>query len=241
MDLLLKDKVVVITGGTKGIGLATAKLFLQEGANVVVGARKKDNLNEGIDYHVLDISNNDSCIDFFNYVIDKYKRIDVLVNNAGIMKDRTTKKMSDDEFDSVINVNLKGTFNMVRLIGPHMQQNNYGSIVNVSSFVAKNGNIGQANYVASKAAVEGMTKCWAKEFSCHGENVRVNAIAPGIVITDIFDNTPKEIVESFSQKTCLKRFGKVEEIANVILFLASNLSSYITGTTIHVDGGSINY
>lgn len=241
MDLLLEDKVVVITGGTKGIGLAITESFCKEGAKVIVGSRTRRNLDRNIDYYYLDVSNKQSCIDFFNYVIDKYKKIDVLVNNAGIMKDRSTKKMTDSEFDDVINTNLKGTFNMVRLIGPLMQNNGYGSIINISSCVVRFGNYGQANYVASKAGIEGMSKCWAKEFSSHGENVRVNVIAPGIVLTDIFKDTSLETINMFSKKTALGRLAKAEEIANIVLFLASEVSSYITGSIIHADGGGIDY
>lgn len=238
MDLMLKNKVVVITGGTKGIGLATAKLFAKEGAFVIVGARNKVEFNSpNIDFHQLDVTSVDSCRSFYDYVIQKYKKIDVLVNNSGILRDRTTRKMTDEEFNSVIDTNLKGTFNMTRLIGPHMQDNNYGSIINLSSCVAKEGWFGQANYVASKTGIEGMTKVWAKEFASHGENVRVNAVAPGPISTEILSELPKERLEFLGEKTILGRLGTVEEIANVIVFLASDLSSYITGSIIDVNGG----
>ena len=237
MDLLLKNKVVVITGGTKGIGLATAKLFAKEGSIVVVGARNKVEFDNSIDFFQLDISNVESCKNFYDYVINKYNRIDILVNNSGIVRDRTTKKMTDEEFNAVIDTNLKGTFNMTRIIGPHMQNNGYGSIVNISSCVTKEGNFGQVNYVASKSGIEGMTKVWAKEFASHGEKVRVNAVAPGPIMTEIFNNSPNEVIDSFGKKTILGRLGTVEEIANVIVFLASDLASYITGTLIRVDGG----
>lgn len=234
----LDGKIAIVTGGTKGIGLATVEKMAQEGAIVYACARhQKDFNNPNIIYHELDVTSNESCKKLYNDVTNTYGRVDILVNNAGVMKDRTTKKMSDEEFDYVINTNIKGTFNMVRLFGPLMQQNSYGSIINLSSFVAKNGNIGQANYVASKAAIEGMTKCWAKEFTIHGENVRINCVAPGVIYTDIFENTPIEIVESFAQKTCLKRLGNPEEIANVITFLSSDEASYITGSVIDVNGG----
>lgn len=234
------DKVVIITGGTKGIGLVTAKLFIEEGATVVVTSRERHGFNiEGATFISCDISNNNNVNELVDKVLKKYGRVDILVNNAGIMKDRTTTKMTDEEFDIVMNTNVRGTFNMVRAVGPLMQKNGYGSIVNLSSFVARQGNIGQANYVASKSAIEGMTKCWAREFARHGENVRVNAVAPGVVLTDIFDNTPKDIVDTFASKTMLKRLAKPEEIANVVLFLASDQASYITGSIIPVDGGII--
>ena len=235
---LLKDKIAIVTGGTKGIGLATVEKLASEGAIVYACARsKKDFDNPNIIYHGLDITNRDSVQKLYDDIVEKHGRVDVLVNNAGIMKDRTTKKMTDEEFDSVIDTNIKGTFNMVRLFGPLMQSNGYGSIINLSSFVASQGNIGQANYVASKAAIEGMSKCWAKEFAMHGENVRVNCVAPGVVLTDIFKDTPQNIIDGFASKTMLKRLAEPEEIANVIVFLASDKSSYITGTVISVDGG----
>lgn len=237
MDFLLKGKVAVITGGTKGIGLATAKLFVKEGATVIVGARNKVELDSNINFFQLDISDTESCRKFYDYVIGKYKKIDILVNNSGIVMDRTTKKMTDDEFNAVINTNVKGTFNMTRLIGPHMQQNNYGSIINLSSCVTKEGNFGQANYVASKSAIEGMTKVWAKEFASRGENVRVNAIAPGPVLTNIMIKMSEKELENLKRGIILNRFGTVDEIANSILFLASDMSSFITGTIIRVDGG----
>jgi len=234
----LEGKIAIVTGGTKGIGLAVTKLFLTEGATVIACSRNKNDLDvEGVDYQKLDVSNVASCKEVVDYVVSKYGKVDILVNNAGIMKDRTTAKMTDDEFNSVINVNLNGTFNMTRLVGPIMQKNGYGSIVNLSSFVASSGNFGQANYVASKSAIEGMTKCWAREFASHGENVRVNAVAPGVILTNIFKETPKDILDSFANKTILKRLATPEEIAKVILFLASDDSSYITGSIIPVDGG----
>lgn len=234
----LDNKIAIVTGGTKGIGLATSIKLAEEGAIVYACARNKlDFNNPNIIYHELDVVDRLSIKRLYNEITSKHNKVDILVNNAGIMKDRTTKKMSDEEFDSVIDINIKGTFNMVRMFGPLMQEKGYGSIINLSSFVAKQGNIGQANYVASKAAIEAMTKCWAKEFSVHGENVRVNAVAPGVVLTDIFKNTPKEIVDGFSSKTCLKRLGTVEEVANVICFLSSDDASYITGAVIDVNGG----
>lgn len=236
----LENKIAIVTGGTKGIGLATVKKMAQEGAIVYACARHPKTFdNPKIIFHELDVVDNGSCKKLYDDIVSKHGRIDILINNAGIMKDRTTKKMSDEEFDSVLNTNVKGTFNMVRIFGPLMQEKKYGSIVNISSFVVKNGNIGQANYIASKLSIEGMTKCWAKEFTIHGENIRVNAVEPGIVLTDIFNSTPKEIIDSFSSKTILKRLASPEEIANAIVFLASDEASYITGTVLDVSGGAI--
>ena len=235
---ILDGKIAIVTGGTKGIGLAISQCLFENGAKVIACSRNKNNLqNLNIDFFRLDVVNDSDIDGLVKYVISKYGKIDILVNNAGIMKDRTTKKMTDEEFNTVISTNLKGTFNLVRKIGPIMMEKKNGSIINISSFVAQQGNIGQANYVASKAAIEGMTKCWAKEFTLHGENIRVNCIAPGIVLTDIFSDTSVEILESLKNKIMLKRFAKPEEIAKCVLFLASNDSSYITGRIIPVDGG----
>ncbi len=235
---LLENKVAIVTGGTKGIGLAITKLFVKEGAKVIACSRRRNDFDvEGADYHPLDLQSKESIQELVDYVVNKYGKIDILINNAGIMMDRTTLKMSEEEFDNVIDTNLKGTFNITKLVSKYMLDNKYGSIVSLSSFVARDGNIGQANYVASKAAIEGMTKCWAREFARHGENIRVNAVAPGIVLTDIFANTPKEIVDSFSAKTALKRLAEPMEVAEAVLFLASDKASYITATTLYVDGG----
>lgn len=234
---VLDGKIAIVTGGTRGIGLCTCEKLANEGAIVFACARNaKEFHNDHIIFHKLDISDRNSVKELYNDVVNRFGYIDILINNAGIMKDRTTKNMSYEEFDDVIDTNVKGTFNMVKLFGPEMQKRGSGSIINITSFVSKNGNIGQANYVASKAAIEGMSKCWAKEFTTHGENVRVNCVSPGVVLTDIFNNTPIDIVDGFKGKTAFKRLATVDDIANVILFLCKEESSYITGTTIDVDG-----
>lgn len=235
----LNEKVVVVTGGTRGIGLATAKMLSDYGAKVIVGAPGKTvgNKTEFFDFHVLDVTSKQSCSDFYSYIINTYHCIDGLVNNAGIVRDALIKKMSDEDFDAVINTNLKGTYNMVKLIGPHMVENRQGSIVNLSSVVAEYGNIGQVNYAASKAGLIGATKTWAKEFSMKGENIRVNAICPGYTMTDMLSSVPQHLLDKFSEQTMLKRLAKPEEIASVILFLLSDLASYITGAVIDVNGG----
>ena len=145
--------------------------------------------------------------------------------------------MTDDQFDRVIDVNLKGVFNIIRYVGPFMENQGYGSIVTVSSVVGEQGNIGQINYSASKGAVISMTKTWAKEFSRKGANVRVNAVAPGYIMTKMMDTVPQELLDRFASQTMLKRLGQPEEIAEVIAFLASDASSYITGTVISANGG----
>ncbi|MDX9691250.1 MAG: SDR family oxidoreductase, partial [Acholeplasmataceae bacterium] len=152
-------------------------------------------------------------------------------------KDAMTRKMTDDQWNAVIDVNLKGVFNMTRLIGPLMETNGYGSIINISSVVGVFGNIGQANYAATKAGVLGLTMTWAKEFARKGANVRVNAIAPGYIMTDILKTVPQELLDGFAKLTMLGRLGQPDEIAKVALFLASDDASYITGQTLNVNGG----
>lgn len=234
----LKDKVAIVTGGTNGIGLEISKLFASEGAKVVALDlnEMKDSI-DGVEFMQLDVTNFSACEEVVNKIIDKYDGIDILVNNAGITKDGLTAKMTEEMWDLVINVNLKGVFNLTKFVGPYMQSKGSGSILNISSVVGEYGNIGQANYSATKAGVIGLTKTWAKEFARKGENVRVNAIAPGYVMTDILKTVPQDLLDSFAAMTMLKRLGQPEEIAKVALFLASDDASYITGQTISANGG----
>lgn len=237
MDLL-KDKIVVITGGSQGIGYATALNMANEGAVVYACSRReKEFENANIHYHNLDVTDEESCKKLFDDVIEKHGKVDVLVANAGITKDAMTRKMTGDDFDSVINTNLKGIFNLVKYFGPKMEEQGYGSIVAISSVVGEQGNIGQANYSASKAGIIGMCKTWAKEFSRKGAQVRVNVIAPGYVLTDMVKSVPEDLLEKFSGQTMLKRLAEPEEIAEVISFIASDKASYITGAVIDVNGG----
>lgn len=234
----LKDKVAIVTGGTSGIGLATVQKLQQEGAIVYACARhEKEFKEENIIYHQLDVTSPDSCKVLFDDVLAMHGKIDILVADAGITADSLTVKLSDEDFDKVISTNLKGIFNIVRLVGPYMENNGGGSIVAVSSIVGEYGNIGQANYAASKAGVIGMSKSWAKEFARKGVPVRVNVVAPGYILTDMLKTVPEHLLEKFAGQTMLKRLGKPEEIAEVITFLASDASSYITGTVIDANGG----
>ena len=235
---LLKDKIAVITGASKGIGKETALKMAEEGALVYACSRSRgDFCDDSIRYLELDVTDPESCRRVFETVIAEQGRIDALVCNAGITADRMTVKMSDDDFDRVIETNLKGVFNMVRLFGPYMETQGFGSIVAISSVVGEQGNIGQANYAASKAGIIGMCKSWAKEFSRKGAQVRVNAIAPGYILTDMVKSVREDLLDRFSNQTMLKRLGEPREIANVVAFLSSNEASYITGTVIDVNGG----
>lgn len=234
----MKGKVAIITGGTAGIGYATAVKMANAGAIVYAAARNETFFdNSNIKFHSLDVTDHESCKDLFNDVVAEHGKIDVLVADAGITADALTAKMTDEQFDRVINVNLKGVFNIVRYVGPFMERQGWGSIVTVSSVVGEQGNIGQINYSASKGAVISMTKTWAKEFSRKGSSVRVNAVAPGYVMTRMMETVPQDLLDRFAKQTMLKRLGKPEEIAEVISFLASDAASYITGTVISVNGG----
>jgi 3-oxoacyl-[acyl-carrier protein] reductase len=234
----LENKVAVVTGGARGLGQAMAELFAKEGAKVVAADMGEFNYtNENVEGYKLNVTDTEECKKFFDYVVEKYGRIDVLVNNAGITRDVMTRKMTDDQWNVVIDVNLKGVFNLTRYVGPHMQSLGGGSIINISSIVGEYGNIGQANYAATKAGVLGLTKTWAKEFAMKNGNVRVNAIAPGYTMTDILKTVPQDLLDGFARQTMLGRLGQPEEIASAALFLASDEASYITGHTLSVNGG----
>ena len=234
----LKGKVAVVTGGAQGIGQEIALAFANQGAKVIavdMGELKYE--HENVKGYKLNITDVEGCKKFFDETIEAYGQIDILVNNAGITRDSMTRKMTDEQWNLVIDVNLKGVFNLTRYIGPQMETIGGGSIINISSVVGVFGNIGQANYSATKAGVLGLTMTWAKEFARKGVPVRVNAIAPGYVMTDILKTVPQDLLDKFAGLTMLKRLGQPEEIAKVALFLASEDASYITGQTLNVNGG----
>ena len=234
----LDGKIAIITGGARGLGAEMAKLFAKEGAKVIAADMSELTYEvENVEFYKLNVTSGEECQALFNYAVEKFGKIDILVNNAGITKDALTQKMTDEMWDLVIDVNLKGVFNLTRLIGPHMMEKNYGSIINISSIVGEYGNIGQANYAATKAGVIGLSKTWAKEFARKGANVRVNAIAPGYIMTDILKTVPQDLLDKFAKQTMLGRIGEPIEIANAALFLASDESSYVTGHTLSVNGG----
>lgn len=234
----LNGKVAIITGAARGLGGEMAQLFAREGAKVIAGDMMDLTYNNpNVEYFKLNVTDTKNCEELFNYAVEKYGKIDILINNAGITRDTLTKKMTDEQWDVVLDVNLKGVFNLTRLVGPHMQANGGGSIISTSSVVGVFGNIGQANYAATKAGIIGLTKTWAKEFAMKGGNVRVNCIAPGYTMTDILKTVPQDLLDKFATMTMLGRLGQPIEIANAALFLASDESSYITGQTIQVDGG----
>jgi 3-oxoacyl-[acyl-carrier protein] reductase len=234
----LQGKVAVVTGGAKGLGQAMAETFAREGAKVIaVDMMELTYENPNVEFYKLNVASSEDVAKFFAFAIEKYGKVDILVNNAGITRDAMTRKMTDEQFDLVISVNLKGVFNMTRVFGPAMEDKGYGSIINIASIVGVFGNIGQANYAASKAGVIGMTKTWAKEFARKGANVRVNAIAPGYIMTDMMKTVPAELLEKFAKMTMIGRLGQPQEIADATLYLASDESSYVTGQVLEVNGG----
>ncbi len=234
----LEGKVAVVTGGSRGLGQAMCERFASEGAKVVaVDMAELAYKNDNVEFYKLNVTSPEDINKFKEYMIEKYHKVDILVNNAGITRDAMTRKMTDEMRDLVINVNLKGVFNMVRAFGPLMEENNYGSIINISSVVGVFGNIGQANYAASKAGVIGLTKTWAKEFARKGAKVRCNAIAPGYIMTDMLKTVPEDLLEKFAKLTMLGRLGQPNEIASAAAFLASDDASYVTGQVLEVNGG----
>ncbi len=240
----LERKVALITGAASGIGLITAKRFIEEGAIVAAcdyneGALKASKGEIGDAYHTykMDVSKHDEVKEIVNTIVNDLKKVDVLVNNAGITKDNFLVKMPENDFDAVIAVNLKGVYNVTQATVPYMMEQKSGVILNASSVVGVYGNMGQTNYVASKAGVIGMTKTWAKEFAKYG--IRVNAVAPGFIKTPMTSQTPQKVIDYMNSKTPLGRMGEAIEIANAYLFLASDEASYITGQVLGVDGGLV--
>ena len=241
----VKDKVVIITGGGSGIGRETGILFAREGAKVVVadvnekaGAETVDTIKKAggeAFFARLDVSNREQTKQVVKDTIAKYGRLDVLINNAGIIQDALLVKMTEEQWDKVININLKGPFNCIQAVVEQMITQGSGVILNISSIVALYGNVGQTNYAATKAGLVGMTKTLAKELGKKG--IRVNAVAPGFIFTPMTAAMPEKILEIMKEKTPLKRLGTPMDIANTLLFLSSDESSFINGAVISVDGG----
>ena len=234
----LENKVAIITGAAKGLGAAMAQLFAQEGAKVIAADMMPLTYEaENVEFYQLNVTDAEACKALTEYAREKFGKIDILVNNAGITRDGMTRKMTDEMWDLVIDINLKGVFNLTRYVGPLMEELGGGSIINIASVVGEYGNIGQANYAASKAGVIGLSKTWAKEFARKGVPVRCNAIAPGYILTDMMKTVPEDLLKKFASLTMLGRLGQPEEIAKAALFLASDDASYVTGHVLSVNGG----
>lgn len=235
---LLKDKVIIITGGTKGIGYAASLKMAEEGAIVYACSRNEIKFDhDNIHYLHLDVTDLEECRKVAETVVTEQGRIDGLVANAGITRDALIDNMTENMFDDVYTVNVKGVFNIIKAVQIYMEKKKYGSIVTVSSIVGEYGNIGQINYAAAKSAVVGMTKSCAKEFARKGQNIRVNAVCPGYIMTDMLKDVPEKLLEKFASQTMLKRLGKPDEVANLLAFLISDQASYITGSVIDINGG----
>jgi 3-oxoacyl-[acyl-carrier protein] reductase len=242
----LEDKVVIITGAGSGIGRETALLFAKEGANVVVAdINEKAGLEtvgqirkNGNGFFIkLDVSNREQAEQMAKTILEKYGKIDVLINNAGIVRDAFILKMTEQQWDRVIDINLKGVFNCIQSVVEVMINQSSGVIINTSSIVGLNGNVGQVNYATSKAGLIGMTKTLARELGKKG--IRVNAVAPGFVATPMTASVPEKILEMMKEKTPLCRLGVPRDIANAYLFLASDEANFINGAVLCVDGGLI--
>ena len=234
----LEGKVAVITGGARGLGQAMAELFAHEGAKVIAADMGDMAYSaENVEGYTLNVTDTVGCKKFFDEIVEKYGKIDILVNNAGITRDSMTRKMTDEQWDLVIDVNLKGVFNLTRYVGPHMQANGGGSIINISSVVGIYGNFGQTNYAATKFGVIGMTKSMAKELG--RKNINVNAVAPGFIATEMTQKMPEKVLTMMAEKAPLNRIGAPIDIANACLYLASEEASFVTGTTLSVDGGIV--
>jgi 3-oxoacyl-[acyl-carrier protein] reductase len=243
---LLEGKTAIVTGGARGIGKAIVQKFASEGANVaIIDLINDDNVkafvaeltNTGIKAkaYAANVAKFDEVQNIVNQIAADFSRVDILVNNAGITKDGALKRMTEEQWDAVITVNLKSVFNFTKAIQPVMWKQGVGSIINMSSVVGVSGNANQVNYSASKAGMLGVTKSLAKELGTR--NIRTNAIAPGFIITEMTAQLPEEVRNEWAAKIPLKRGGTPEDVANVALFLASDLSSYVNGQVINVCGG----
>ncbi len=243
-----KDKNVVVTGGSRGIGRSIALEFAKAGANVIINYNSNSELADKVVEEIkalgvngaaykCNVSNADDVAEFTKSIFNDFDSVDVLVNNAGITNDGLLIRMKEEDFDSVIDVNLKGTFLCTKEIGKKMIKKKKGSIINISSVVGVMGNAGQANYAASKAGVIGFTKSVAKEFA--SRNVTVNAVAPGFIVSDMTDKLSEEVIEGYTNAIPLGKMGEGIDVANTVLFLASDMSRYITGQVINVDGGML--
>lgn len=242
------DKCALITGATRGIGKQIAITLAKQGYNIALNYRKENEELENtkkeiekIGVQVLavkgDVANFENCENFVKQVIERFGQIDVLVNNAGITKDMLLMRMKKEDFEQVIDTNLVGTFNVTKNVVPYMMKARSGRIINISSVVGISGNAGQTNYSASKAGIIGFTKSLAKEIA--SRNILVNAVAPGFIETNMTDVLKDDVKQEIAKNIPLKRMGTAQDVANVVKFLASDDSSYITGQVINVDGGML--
>jgi 3-oxoacyl-[acyl-carrier protein] reductase len=241
----LSDKIAVITGGAKGIGYATAETFAREGAKISLWdvdetagkAAVATLMQQGFaaEFRKVNVADFDQVLNVANGVIEHFGGIDILVNNAGITRDARLVKMTHEEWQQVLDVNLTGVFNCTKAVCEHMIAKGWGRILNASSVVGLYGNFGQSNYVATKSGVIGLTKVWARELGPKG--ITVNAVAPGFIATEMVTTIPEKVINIVVEKTPLRRLGKPKDIANAYLFLASEEAAFINGAVLSVDGG----
>ncbi|WP_297792258.1 SDR family NAD(P)-dependent oxidoreductase [uncultured Eudoraea sp.] len=241
----LKDKIAIVTGGSRGIGRAVAELFAKEGATVIImdllpqGQQVTDSINDSggkAEYHQVSVTDKPAVTRLFKMVNDEYGRIDILINNAGITRDRTLEKMSEDEWDAVIDVNLKGVFICTQAAVPYMKENKWGRIVSAASNVGLRGNFGQTNYAATKAGVIAMSKTWTMEFGKYG--ITANAIAPGFTMTEMVDKIPAEHFTKIKDSIPLRTVAQPIDIAYGYLYLASDEARFVSGICLTIDGGT---
>ena len=243
--MVLKDKVAIITGGARGIGKEIALTFAREGANIcncdvddealAETTRELESTGRQVVGRKVDVTNFSQVQEMVQKVLDKFSKIDILINNAGITRDNLLLRMKEEEWDAVLDVNLKGTFNCTKAVSKVMVKQRSGKIVSIASTIGLMGNAGQSNYAASKGGIISFTKSVAKEFG--SRNINVNAIAPGFIKTEMTAKIPEDLKDSILKMTPLNRFGEPSDVANLALFLASENSQYITGHVIQVDGG----
>ena len=241
----LKNKIAIVTGGSRGIGKAVSELFAKEGATVIImdlleqGQAVADNINAGqgkAEYYSVSVTDKVAVEDLFEQIKTKYGKIDILINNAGITRDRTLEKMSEEEWDAVIDVNLKGVFICTQAVVPYMKKNQWGRIVSAASNVGLRGNFGQTNYAATKAGVIAMAKTWTLEFGKYG--ITANAIAPGFTMTDMVKQIPEEHFDKIKASIPLRTVAEPIDIAYGYLYLASEEARFVSGICLTIDGGT---
>lgn len=245
--MLLKDKVTVITGGARGIGREIAELFAREGSDIAICDINQQELDqtksrlEALGRHaesyVVDVTKSSEVEEMVNKVLDKFSKVDILINNAGITRDTLLVRMKEEDWDAVLNVNLKGTFNYTKAVSKIMMKQRSGKIVSIASIIGIMGNAGQANYAASKAGIIGFTKSVAKELAPRGINV--NAIAPGYIQTEMTAKLSEDVKQKMLQFIPLQKLGQPQDVARCALFLVSDDARYITGQVLQVDGGMV--